>query len=171
MPLLAWAGYTGARAVRLVHAIVWDEPLTRANPAKTSLAFSAFAVGFMASIALVAWVREHTQVGGLLLLAFAVVPLVALWLLVSLQVPHRHARWRDLLPGAILFAVGLQLLHLVTFVFLLPKVENASALYGGLGAAGTVLLWGYLVGRLIVTSPILNASLLEERERRAPTSG
>ena len=56
---------------------------------------------------------------------------------------------------------------LVTLFLLQPKLEKASALYGSLRAVTTILFWFYLVGRLVVTSRILNHAVDEEsRERR-----
>jgi uncharacterized BrkB/YihY/UPF0761 family membrane protein len=38
-------------------------------------------------------------------------------------------------------------------------------LYGTLGGAIAILAWAYLVGRLLVSSAVLNASLYREREQ------
>jgi uncharacterized BrkB/YihY/UPF0761 family membrane protein len=43
------------------------------------------------------------------------------------------------------------------------RIESASELYGALGAASAVLLWLYLIGRLVVASAVLNATLWERR--------
>ena len=32
VPLLLWAGYSGAKAVQLIHSLVWDEPPPRTKP-------------------------------------------------------------------------------------------------------------------------------------------
>ena len=45
-------------------------------------------------------------------------------------------------------------------------MEKASNLYGSLGVATTTLFWFYLVGRLVVGSPIYNTSIAEERKQR-----
>ena len=43
-----------------------------------------------------------------------VAPLTALWLWVSWVLPHRGVGWKSLLPGALLVAVGFQVLHVLT---------------------------------------------------------
>ena len=68
-------------------------------------------------------------------------------------------------------AVGLQVLHAATLWFVVPKLDKSSSLYGPLGAVATLLFWMYMAGRLVVTAPILNASLHEERRRKAGDLG
>jgi len=40
VPLLLWAGYSGAKAMQLIHALVWNEPPPRTQPLKASLVFT-----------------------------------------------------------------------------------------------------------------------------------
>ena len=40
VPLLLWAGFTGAKAILLIHSLVWDEPPPRPKPLRASLAFT-----------------------------------------------------------------------------------------------------------------------------------
>ena len=37
VPLLLWAGYTGAKAVQLIHSLVWDEPAAQRSACKPRL--------------------------------------------------------------------------------------------------------------------------------------
>ena len=67
---------------------------------------------------------------------------VVLWIMEKL--PHRSASWRDLLPGAVLVALGTQVIHLAVVLYLAPKIGRSSELYGALGAATVILLWLYL---------------------------
>ena len=80
-----------------------------------------------------------------------------LWIMDKL--PHRSDSWRDLLPGALLVAFGAQVIHLAVVLYLAPKIGRSSELYGALGAATVILLWLYLIARLIVASAFLNAAL------------
>ena len=139
VPLLIWAGYTGAKALQLLHSLVWDEPPPRNKPLKSSLAFTGVLCAFMAAAALTWWLRDESSLVGLLAATLATAPLAALWLWASLRLPHRDAPWRALLPGAILVALGAQVLHGLIVEFLAPKLENATTLYGSLGAMTTIL--------------------------------
>ena len=167
VPLLVWAGYTGAKAVELIHSLVWDEPPPRTQPLKSSLAFTGVVCAVLAAGALTWWLRDETWLVGLLAAALATVPLAGLWLWVSLRLPHGDAGWQALLPGALVVAIGFQVLHELIVEFLVPKLEKSTTLYGSLGAMTTLLFFMYFVGRLVVTSPILNSSLHHELRRHS----
>jgi uncharacterized BrkB/YihY/UPF0761 family membrane protein len=168
--LLLWSGYTGAKAARLVHALIWDEPPSKwSRPLLASLAFSGVCLGVSTIVYASWWIRTETALGAVLSAVVLVVPLSALWLWVSLQLPHRDADWRALVPGAVLVAAGFQGLHVLTLWFAVPKLQSSASTYGPLGTVATLLFWGYLIGRLIVSAPILNASLYDERRERPST--
>jgi uncharacterized BrkB/YihY/UPF0761 family membrane protein len=93
-------------------------------------------------------------------------PLAGLWLAVSPRLPHGSARWTALLPGAILVAIGFQVTHALVVYLLGPKLETSTSLYGALGVVATVLFFMWVIGRIVVTAPILNSSLDDEVRRR-----
>ena len=96
----------------------------------------------------------------MLTLAIAGLYLAAiLW--VSTVLPSRAAAWRAFLPGAVLVAVGTQLVHLLVALYLAPRLGRSSELYGALGAATVILLWLYLEARIFVGAAFLNACLWE----------
>ena len=158
-PLLLFAGHTGAKAVQLIHSLVWDEPPPRSNPLQTSLAFTGVMCTVMAVVAVTWWIRDESWLVDLLAGVLMIVPLTGLWLWVSLRLPHGTARWQALLPGALVVAIGFQMLHGLVISFLVPRLEKATTLYGSLGATMTLLFFMYFVGRLVVTAPVLNSSL------------
>ena len=80
------------------------------------------------------------------------------------QLPSRASGWLPFLPGAILVAVGSQLVHLLVVLYLAPRLGRSSELYGALGAATVILLWLYLEARLVVGGSSLNAALWERRQ-------
>ena len=73
----------------------------------------------------------------------------------------------DLLPGAVLFGVGVQALHVFTVVYVARAVTSKSQSYGVLGTSLALLLWAYLMGRLVVAAAALNVSWWRRREERA----
>lgn len=162
VPLLLWEGYTGARALQLIHSLIWNEPPPRMRPLPSSVAFSAGVCLFIAAILLSWWYRDATYARQVVVLAVMVAPLAGLWVWVSLRLPHGSASWRALLPGAFLVAVGFQVVHGMVVWLFGPKLEHAASLYGGLGVVATLLFFMWLVGRIVVTAPILNNSLHEE---------
>ena len=97
------------RRSMLIHSLVWDEPPPKPKPLQASLAFTGMACAFLAAIALTWWVRDDWP--GLFAPVLTFAPLAAMWLWVSLHLPHRDAPWKALLPGALLVAIGFQVLH------------------------------------------------------------
>ena len=164
VPLLLWAGFTGAKAILLIHSLVWEEPPPRPKLLKASLAFTGVMCAVWATVALTWWVREDWP--GLLAPLLTVVPLAALWLWASLQLPHRDAPWKALVPGALLVSIGFHVLHEAVGRLLVPKLESSTSLYGGLGATTTLLFFVYMMGLLVVAAPVLNSSLYDELELR-----
>ena len=164
---MLWSGYTGAKAASLVHALIWDEPpakLTR--PILSAIWFSGVLLSIYAIVLGTWWLYDTDALAAVVAVIVLVAPLTALWVVVSLRLPHGDADWKALLPGALLMAVGLQVLHAATLWFVVPKLDKSSSLYGPLGGVATLLFWMYMAGRLVVTAPILNASLNEERRRK-----
>ncbi len=165
VPLLLWAGYSGSKAVTLIHALVWDEPPPTIKPLRSSLSFTGVLCAFVVVVGLTWWVRDDWP--GFLAPVVTFAPLAGLWLWVSLRLPHRDASWRELLPGALLVSIGFQLLHELVGNFLVPKLEKSTSLYGDLGATATFLFFMYVMASLVVAAPILNRSVYDElREKR-----
>jgi membrane protein len=168
VPLLLWEGYAGAKGLHLIHALVWNDPSPpRFRPLRSSLSFSGGMCVFITTVSLSWWFRDTTQASQWLIFVVMIVPLAALWLLVSLRLPHRGASWKALLPGALLVAVGFQVAHGLVLYLLGPKLEKSMSLYGALGVTTTVLFFMWVVGWIVVTAPVLNSSLYEELQRRA----
>ena len=65
---------------------------------------------------------------------------------------------RQLWPGAAIAAVGIYAVHLATQFYLVDKAASYSDMYGGLGVAAVLLLWLYLLGRLLVVATVVNAT-------------
>jgi uncharacterized BrkB/YihY/UPF0761 family membrane protein len=160
VPLLLWAGFSGAKAIQLIHSLIWDEPPPKPQPLKMSLAFTGSICAFLAAVALTWWVRG--QWPGFLAPVVTVAPLAALWLWVSVHLPHRDAPWQALVPGALVVGIGFQVLHEAVAYLLVPKLEKSTSLYGELGATTTFLFFMYLTSILVVTAPVLNSSLYDE---------
>jgi membrane protein len=167
VPLLLWEGYAGAKGLYLIHGLVWDDPSPpRLRPLRSSLGFSGGMCLFIATVSLSWWFRDTTQAAQWLIFAAMIIPLAALWLVVSLRLPHGGASWKALLPGALLVAVGFQVVHGLVLYLLAPKLETSMSLYGALGVTTTILFFMWVVGWIVVTAPILNSSLHEELRGR-----
>jgi membrane protein len=111
---------------------------------------------FLGSIALTAVAGElpGPAVIPTVVVGFLVSVLLLLWMfrvLTNVSVP-----WTDHLPGALLGAVGLEVLKLVGTVYVPRAVSSASALYGSLGIVFAILAWLAIGARLIVYASAFN---------------
>jgi uncharacterized BrkB/YihY/UPF0761 family membrane protein len=59
----------------------------------------------------------------------------------------------------VLAAVGVEVLHLVTVYWISYAVAKKTERYGAIGAALALLLWAYLLGRVITSAAVLNATV------------
>ena len=157
---LLWSATSAARAIRAVHSLAWEGRIARfPRPLQAALILIATIAGIGAAIGASSNAREELGTGGLLITVAALVAFFAIWLGASSLLPHGDAPWTALVPGAVLVALGLQLVHLGTVLFIAGKVERASDTYGSLGVAFTILFWLYMISRVIVASAMLNAAL------------
>jgi uncharacterized BrkB/YihY/UPF0761 family membrane protein len=98
-------------------------------------------------------------VATLLALAFY----AGIWLLITVRLPHGGTDWTALIPGALVFGIGIEVLHVVVAYFITPYAIAKQGTYGALGAAAALLFGLFLISRLIVASAVVNATLWERR--------
>jgi uncharacterized BrkB/YihY/UPF0761 family membrane protein len=122
-------------------------------------------IGYFVVSALTTAARHDSLAGGLLLTLVDPALYAALWLLISSKLPHRDATWRELLPGAVLFGLGIEVLHVVTAYVIAPQAVSKQGTYGSLGIAAALLLGLYLISRLVVATAVVNATLAGRRAR------
>lgn len=96
------------------------------------------------------------------LFALGLVAAFALMLWTFWLLGGRAAGVRSLVPGAVLGAVGYQVLTMVGTIYV-PRLVQRSAVLGAIGAVFAILTWLLFFGRLIVYSSTLNAVLYERR--------
>jgi len=157
---LVWSAMSAARAIRAAYSVAWSGGVTRvARPLPAALVLIAAIFGIIAVVAGARWARSELGPTGVLIASAAVVPYFAIWLGVSYLLPHADAPLKALIPGALLVGLGMEVIHVGTVLFVAGRIEHASATYGSFGAAFTLLVWLYVVSRVIVASAMLNASL------------
>lgn len=166
---LLWFGIGAVRALRIAHQVAWAVQAAKLrNPLGASVLFTATVVSVAAVGVGCQWVR-HNESGWLgaaiLLVMFLVYAVVAVGAMSLL--PHGGAPRLALLPGALLAGVGMILVQAFVSVYLAPKLERQPQLYGALGGATVLLLWLYIIARLIVSAAFLNATLWDRRARPA----
>jgi membrane protein len=136
------------------------------KPVWAVLVFNGFFLAVALASAGLAWLRAELGLFGILGVVFAigfqtVVGLLVMWLL-----PRRAETWQELVPGALLVALGAQAVSVAVVFYFAPRIARSSELYGTLGTASVLLVWLYVMARLITSGAFLNATLWERRRRR-----
>jgi membrane protein len=164
-----WTTRTLMRNLIQATAHIWDAP-TRRQPQRqviiSSLVFAGawlalfFASGLVSAL-------DVLPVGMAAAFGIQITLSAVVWLVISLRLPDRRRSWTDLLPGCLLFGIGLSLMQLVGRVYLPARFEHSSELYGSLGVAAVILVWLLLLGHLTVVSALVNRVWFDYRVDRA----
>jgi membrane protein len=153
------------RVLQLVHTRSWQLALPRRQTDQAL--YAAVLVGLYGLLLLLLvqlselkgsprWVEAPLALGwiGLLVLFFVWAP----WLL-----SHKLVTRRDLLPGAVLTALGLVVLMLVSRYVMQFWVDLYARDYGGLGVVLAIYFWIAFSSALIVWTASLSPALAERR--------
>ena len=155
------------KVLRVIHAMVWGvRPAKAIGLTKQALVLIALTIVALAAAGVLGRVRRDSFVWGLVgLFLSALVPFLV-WLFASWHLPRRATRWQELVPGAVVFALGVLILHAITVYWIAREVAHKTATYGAIGTALALLLWAYLLGRVVTASAVVNASLYQRREEQ-----
>jgi uncharacterized BrkB/YihY/UPF0761 family membrane protein len=175
LTLALWALLSGSRtlvkSLYTVHALIWGVPRVKVKRLMLQAVLAIVAAtGLIVLVRLIAALEDTSLALWIASMALlAVVPgSLWLWLSASAFPSAPGTTWRDMLPGAVLFGIGVQVLHVVTVVWIARSLESKSETYGALGAALTILLWAYLLGRLVTAAASLNTVVWGDRSRPTP---
>jgi len=168
IPVLAYAIGQLFRAVSIVHALAYEGSgrAVKIKPRSIGL-FGLALVGQMVASNVAGALSADSVLGGILGVVFAVAAVSGLWLGVSQLFPHGTSTVTERIPGALLYGVGSLAIFLFNTLFIGWLIEERQDSYGALGGAAALLFSMYLIGRLIVTSTVLNATIA----RRAAAAG
>ncbi len=156
------------KVLRIVYALIWG--VSPAKPKKPAMAMLAV-LGLTTIVFIFAGVvdRMGDRSFALRLVGLFVLSLIpfAVMVVASFYLPRQPTSWPELVPGALFLTVGVLGLHIFTIYWIAHQVESKTETYGAIGAALALLLWSYLLGRLITASAVINASLWQQRQERA----
>ena len=160
-----WAGRGVYRGLRLVSELAWDARASKGNSLVGSLAVTGFGLLGIATQALLP--KAFSSLGVPAVIAFFLGLIVAsalsLWVLSLL--PRADAPWPAVLPGALMFGVGIRVLGLAASTYFANRLDRTSDLYGALGVAIVMMLYLFVLARLFVAAQFLNATLYRRRHR------
>jgi uncharacterized BrkB/YihY/UPF0761 family membrane protein len=153
------------KALYVVHWLVWGVHRVRPTGLLPRLVLIGLVLLMSALGVAVNDVRNSAGIPGDVLAVLIVTALsFALWWWISWRLPHAPAAPpRALVPGAVLIAIGADVLQLLTTYWIGHLVARKTNTYGAVGVALAVLLWVYVLGRIIVGSAGLNAAMWHRR--------
>ena len=156
---LALGAWNLLRALLVSHALIWRIPMKQPRHMTLSVLSITGAV-LLSNLLIGLLTRTRAGLAGWIagVVLFTAIT-GGVWMAGSLRVfPHpEDATWRGVIPGALLFAFGVELLHVATVVWFALYLQSKSQTYGAIGAAFAILLWAYLLGRVITGAAALNA--------------
>ena len=168
IPVLVFATRGVLRALIVSHRLVWLDVrgATASRPTiAASLRLLAVLLGMLIVSGVATGLRSSAALAGLAASLVVIVPDALLWLFVSTRLPHRTAGWHDLVPGALCFGAGLEVLHIAAVYVIAPLADSKQGTYGSLGLAAALLLDLYLISRVAIGAAVVNATLWERRQR------
>jgi membrane protein len=166
---LLWSGLGVVAALEYAYDTVWQVTGRGLRDKLYGLAWLAGAgLLFVASFGLTAALNVLPGFLAPLNTVVAMGVSTALFLWAAKALCNRDVGWRPLLPGAVVGAVGLELLKAAGSIVIPRLVASSSGLYGSIGTVFAILAWLLFFGRLVVLTAVLNV-VLWEREHGTAT--
>jgi membrane protein len=168
--LTVWAGRGVYRGARLVSELAWGARGRPAGSLKASLVVTGFGLMLVSLQLLLPKVTESLDVPAVLrfVLGLVLASAISLWILRLL--PRDDAPWTALLPGAVVFGVGMRALGLAAATYFAYRLDHSGDLYGAIGIAIVMMLYLFIVARVFVAAQFLNATLYRRRRERSDGS-
>lgn len=121
-------------------------------------------LGFILTTALSSAVTGVHSIGGvhvgvglrIIGVAVAVLLNALVFLVVFRWLTVREVSWRDALPGALISAVGLEVLQLAATAFVSHRLKGATPTYGNFAAVIVLLSWFYLQAQIVLLAVEVN---------------
>ncbi|HEV2766748.1 MAG TPA: YihY/virulence factor BrkB family protein [Acidimicrobiales bacterium] len=160
---LVWSGLGLVGALQYLYDSVWQ---VQGRGIRDKVAALAWLLGaallFVTSFAVTAGLRFVPLLAPLNLLVGLGLS-TALFLWTAKVLCNRDVGWRPLVPGAVLGAVGFEVLKVLGGIYVPRAVASSSALYGSIGVVFAILAWLMIFSRLVVYSALLNVVAWERR--------
>lgn len=161
-----WALYSASknalRSMWVTSTLVWRVPMTKPPTFAGVLGYNAAFFTMVVTISMASRLRDLLPGPGLAItLAVVVVFALVMWAGLHRLPRPKVLPFTAVLPGALALGLGVQVMHLISVLYLPRTISHSSETYGSLGIAAAMLLWLYLFGRLVVFAFVLNATLWE----------
>ena len=160
---LLWSGLGMVAAIEYAFDEVWQvSGRGWRDKLRGLLWLGGATVVFVGSFALSAALRL-TPWAGLFTIPVALLVNLVLWTWTLKQLTRVDLPWRAHFAGAVLGAIGFEMLKIVGAVYVPRAVASSSALYGSIGTVFATLAWLLLLGRLTVYAATLNVVRWEQQ--------
>ena len=172
MCISGFAVYLATRALlkvlRITHGLIWRIAVPKLSSTIKpvgviiGLVTAQFVVG-----AGIAWLRSLSPISAIVALVLSAALSFGIWMISSRMLPHAECPWWALAPGAALVAIGTTGLQAGTIFYFAGSIERKSDIYGAIGTSLVLLLWAYILGRIVIAAISLNAAFWYRSEERA----
>ncbi len=164
---LLLASRAAVKVLRITHGLIWRVSVPKLSSAtRAAGGFVAVIAAALGSGVAVSALREQSLALGILgLLLSAFVPF-GMWLFVSWWLPRADCPVWALMPGAAVVGIGSVALHAATIYWFTYEIQKKSETYGAIGASLALLLWAYMLGRIITAAASVNAAFWYRSEER-----
>jgi uncharacterized membrane protein (DUF485 family) len=128
--VLVWATRSVLRVLIGAHRLIWgDRAATRRSRRRWRAQAPRPAPAYGVVTTTAGAIRHWAPGPGVLATLFALVFYAGLWLLVSVRLPHHGTRWTALIPGALLFGIGIEVLQVVIAYLITPYAVAKQGTY------------------------------------------
>ena len=157
------AGRSLSRVLHAASAAAWGLP----PGGRARLRAVGAVAGLVCTIGLIAILINRIRESlGLGLASVSFVPALFIyaivWLGISLFLPRGTKDPGALLPGSVLVALTITVMHAVSELYLPDRLDRASQLYGAFGTTVATLGWFFILGRAVIISMELNAVVYDQ---------
>jgi membrane protein len=161
---LLWAGLGFTGALRMALNRAWQVPDRGWRDRPVALVWllgaGVLLLFGVAATASMRWLPGAARPGAIVV---GLVCSFAIFMWTTRVLTNVDVGWRPLVPGALVGAVGLEVLKVVG-AFVVPRtVASASALWGSLGLVFAILAWLLFFGKLVVYVGVVDVVLYEAR--------
>ena len=155
------------KVLRISHGLIWRVRIPKLQSGtKAAGVLVGLVTVILATIYVTEYFRDRSVILSVVLLGVLAILPAAVWLLVTLLLPHADCPWWGLAPGAAVFGVGVLGLHAATVYWFVYEVSKKSETYGAIGMSLAFLLWAYILGRIVTAAASISAAFWYRNEER-----
>jgi uncharacterized BrkB/YihY/UPF0761 family membrane protein len=156
------AGRSLSRVLHAASAAAWGLPTGNRARLRAVGAVAGLVCTMGVIAILVGRIRESFGLGLATVSFFPALLIYAIaWLGVSMFLPRVTEDPGALLPGCLLVALTITVMHAVSELYLPDRIDHASQLYGAFGTTVVALGWFFILGRAIIIAMELNAAIYD----------